>query len=410
MKINISLSYYLLALLILFFNNYELTFVIWILITFLTFQFKLSKDIFYIVSCYAFIILIAFITELVFYKNGLYNQIRDLAYLLKPILGLLIGYNISKSFKNSALIYAVKAGVMLSTIHLVLVAIAISNYNSLSVSAIREHSGYFNDYEPFVLILLIFSNQFQIVLSKKKKLVYITLVGLSVFAYLSRINFLQLIVLFLAVKGYFVLTIRAVKVIGITVLISLVSYSAIYSYNPKRKGTFTEEFLYKVKIIPEEAFKTKINESDWKDFNDNFRSFENIKTYNQISSSGLQPILTGNGLGSTVDVGRKMLTNDGTLVRYYPTLHNSFSTVLLKSGFVGIFIYILSIYFISRKKKSNNEYIKLLNNLIFGSGLFLILSSWVFMGFYLKLDSKSILIGLLFGYREFMINQLTNSE
>ena len=32
------------------------------------------------------------------------------------------------------------------------------------------------------------------------------------------------------------------------------------------------------------------------------------------------------------------------------------------------------------------------------------------MGFYLKLDSKSILIGLLIGYREYLKNQLVNSK
>lgn len=409
MKLNLSYFYYILSLLVLFLNNYELTFIIWLFIAFLTFKLKYSKQIFYIISCYSIIILISFLTEFLFYDNNLYNKVRDLTYLLKPILGLLIGYNISKEFKLNALQYAVKAGVILSFIHLLLVFFAILNHRTLSVSEIREHSGYFNDYEPFVLLLLFFSNSFQIRLTQKQKLTYILIVGISVFSYLSRTNFLQLILLFLAIKGYFILTARSIKVISLTVIISLIGYFAIYNYNPKRKGSFVDEFLYKVKIIPIEAFKTKINQEDWKDFNDNFRSFENIKTFNQITYGGIQPILTGNGLGSTVDIGRRMQTNDGTIVRYYPALHNAFSTVLLKSGITGVLFYLLSIFIIFNKIKTNSKEIFYLNNLIKGSAIFLLLSSWVFMGFYLKLDSKSILIGLLIGYREVLNNHLAKA-
>ncbi|WP_396187696.1 hypothetical protein [Flavobacterium sp.] len=409
MKFNLSYFYYILSLLVLFLNNYELTFIIWLFIAFLTFKLKYSKQIFYIISCYSIIILISFLTEFLFYDNNLYNKVRDLTYLLKPILGLLIGYNISKEFKLNALQYAVKAGVILSFIHLLLVFFAILNHRTLSVSEIREHSGYFNDYEPFVLLLLFFSNSFQIRLTQKQKLTYILIVGTSVFSYLSRTNFLQLILLYLAIKGYFILTARSIKVISLTVIISLIGYFAIYNYNPKRKGSFVDEFLYKVKIIPIEAFKTKINQEDWKDFNDNFRSFENIKTFNQITYGGIQPILTGNGLGSTVDIGRRMQTNDGTIVRYYPALHNAFSTILLKSGIIGIIFYLLSIFTIFKKIKANSKEIFYLNNLIKGSAIFLLLSSWVFMGFYLKLDSKSILIGLLIGYREVLNNHLAKA-
>jgi hypothetical protein len=97
-------------------------------------------------------------------------------------------------------------------------------------------------------------------------------------------------------------------------------------------------------------------------------------------------------------------------VRYYPFLHNAFSTILLKSGLLGIIIYLLSIYFIAKKTITNNIQISNLNKLLLGSGIFLLMSSWVFMGFFLKLDSKSILIGLLLGYREYLKHQLVNSK
>lgn len=409
MKFKISYLVYILCLVVLLFNNYELTFVVWSLSALLILRTSFSKNFIYIFCCYSLILIISFFTELFFYDHSIYNKIRDTAYLLKPIIGLVIGYNLAKKFGSNSLTYIIKGGVFISAIHLLIVFISIIGHKTFTVTGIRHYAGYFNDLEPYVFILILFSASFNITISKQKKFIYLIIVSTSILCYLSRTNFIQIIILFLAVKGFLNLNTKSFKVIGVTIFVALIGYALIYNSNPRRKGTVTEEFLYKVKIIPIEAFKTKINKDDWKDFNDNFRSFENIKTFNQIFRGGLQPIISGNGLGSTVDIGQAMYTNDGTKVRYYPTLHNAFSTILLKSGMLGIIIYLLSFYFMFRKIPSNSNQITNLNNLLFGSGIFLVMSSWVFMGFYLKLDSKSVLIGLLLGYREILKNQLVSS-
>ena len=41
--------------------------------------------------------------------------------------------------------------------------------------------------------------------------------------------------------------------------------------------------------------------------------------------------------------------------------------------------------------------------LLMGTGVFLVLSTWVFMGVYFKLDNKSIIIGLILAMREYLI-------
>lgn len=402
MKFKTNYLLYILCLVILLFNNYELTFVVWSSTALITLRTNFSKHFIFIISCFITILFISFLSELFFYDRAIFNKIRDVTYLLKPVIGLTLGYNLAKKYASNTLIYIINCGVFLSIIHLIIILYSILAYKTLSVAEIRHYGGYFNDFEPYVFILLLFSTKFDIVLSKQKRFIYLIIVGTSILCYLSRTNFIQLIILILAVKGFFNLNVRSIKVIGFTILLTLVGYTLIYNSNPKRKGTFTDEFLYKVKIIPIEAFKTKINQEDWKDFNDNFRSFENIKTVNQIYYGGTQAIIFGKGLGSTVDIGRVMVTNDGTKVRYYPFLHNAFSTVLLKSGLLGILFYLLSIYLIGKKIVSRDLQVNNLNKLLLGSGIFLIMSSWVFMGFYLKLDSKSILIGLLLGYREYL--------
>ena len=43
---------------------------------------------------------------------------------------------------------------------------------------------------------------------------------------------------------------------------------------------------------------------------------------------------------------------------------------------------------------------KNINKLFIGTGLFLIISNWVFMGFYFTVDTKTIIIGFLISYKE----------
>ena len=51
-----------------------------------------------------------------------------------------------------------------------------------------------------------------------------------------------------------------------------------------------------------------------------------------------------------------------------------------------------------------------INYLLVGTSVFLIVSNWVFLGLYLKLDNKSIIIGALLALREIIIKDVKNTE
>ena len=206
---------------------------------------------------------------------------------------------------------------------------------------------------------------------------------MSSFLYLARTNFIQFFILYLGLKGYYQLNIRAIKVLLSTFLVLLIGYSIVLSLNPKRGGKGLEAFLYKVKIAPIEPFKTKINKSDWKDFNDNYRSYENIIAVKQVSNNGISAIIFGEGLGATLDLGREVLSNDGEYVRYIPIVHNGYMTVFLKSGIVGVIILLYFLIILFKQKKSTIPLNKQINYLLIGTSIFLILSNWVFLGLYL---------------------------
>jgi hypothetical protein len=391
-------------------DNYELTFLIWSFTVLITFQTKYSLSIVKQMLCFGLILAIAIFSSFFFsFEN--FAFIRDVTYLLKPIIGLLVGYQLCKNHIKNPFDTAIKVGVLLAIIHILIVGYGFVFKGFSNIHQIRSFAGFFSDYEVYVIIMVLFAKQLGVILSQKQFYLFLALLVFSSLLYLSRTNFIQFIVLFFAIKGFFVPSRK--KLIGLVslVLAGLVFYSAILYYNPKRNAKGIEAFLYKVKIAPTEPFKTKVNKDDFVDFNDNYRSVENIHTLRQMRSAGDYAVLFGKGLGSTIDLNTKVWLGDSEL-RHISVLHNGFMTVYLKSGVVGVLILFVTIILLFRFRKAKNPIEQRINYLLTGTAIFLFISYWVFMGFYFKADTKAILIGLLLAYSERLskVNWIANTS
>ncbi|WP_264511880.1 hypothetical protein [Flavobacterium sp. N1719] len=398
---------YTLCVLVLLLNSYETTFVVWGFTAFITLRKKYSVTFLRLQLLLGLVILVAlFSAQFTAHKSYVY--FKDISYLLKPMLGLAVGYNICKINGKRFFSTALYAGVLLAIIHILTILVCFFIFKITTMHLLRHYGGYFNDYEIYTLVLLIFPKEFQIKINPKTRFIFIVLLSISAFLYLARTNMIQFVVLIMAIKGYFILNAKNIKYLISFSAIVLAAYAAIYYSNPSRKGEGLEAFLYKIKIAPIESFKTKINEEDWKDFNDNYRSFENIITVRQVTDRGFPTILIGKGMGSTIDLGREMWTNDQEFIRYVPELHNTYMTMYLKAGLIGVFLTVLFMVFLGKMKVTSDPLVYHLNLLLLGSAIFLIVSNWVFLGLYLKLDNKSILLGFLIAYRELIMASKTS--
>lgn len=379
-------------------SNYELTFALWLFTIFITFKKSYSLTFLAYTSCFFLIFLISvFATD--FESSKPYFIIRDLTYLLKPIFGLLLGYQICRYIYKNAIETIVYAGLGVSIIHILIILKTFIIYRHISVALLRDFCGFFSDFEVFALIFVVFQRQFQLNFNRKTYYSLLIIIGFSSFMYLSRTNFIQFIVLFLGVKGYFTLSKRAIVALTSVVTVSVILYSIVLFINPKRTGSGVEEFLYKIKVAPTEPFKSKVNVADYKDFNVNYRSVELIYTFKQIKNEGPKAMIFGSGLGSQIDLKQIVHLGDMDL-RYISVLHNGFMTTYLKSGIIGVLILIFSIWLLFNQKRSNVPINQQINFLLIGTSVFLLVSNWVLMGYYFTQDSKAILVGLLFAYKE----------
>jgi hypothetical protein len=389
---------FVLCIAIPYLNIFELTIFVWTFSFFLSITRTYSFSFLRLSVPFLIIIIIAFVAMLFNdYQN--YFIIRDVTYLIKPIIGFFIGYQLCK--KNSHKIFKLitYTGLFIAVIHIIVLIYAVIVLHASSVNVIREYGGYFSDFEVYVLIILLFHKNFELEFSKKKTQYFTIIIGLSVFLYLARTNFIQLLILFLAMKGLLKINKTSIIATVTIIVISIISYTSILYINPKRNGAGVEAFLYKIKVAPMEAFKTKINREDYIDFNDNYRSYENIMTIRQVSKDGLWSVLFGKGLGSQIDLKQKVYLGDMEL-RYISILHNGFMIVFLKSGIIGILFYFYTIYYFLKKRKTESIILKQIYLLFIGTGVFLIISNWVFLGLYNLMDTKTILIGSLIAYSE----------
>ena len=382
------------------FNNFELTFATWTLLFVTSLRNLYSEEIIKFSSILGLTIIIALCSGFIFYDYPIYRVFRDFTYLIKPILGLLIGYQIIRNCKLNPFPIIIYGSLALAFIHYVKILYGYFFLHMVSLNEIRGLAGYFSDFEVYGMVILIFSKNFNYDLRPRKKIIYLAIITISVLFYFSRTNFIQLGILVIALLGYFRLTKRALYVIGLLIISTFIGYWAIYYSNPRRNGPGAEAFLYKVKIAPIEAFKTRIDRNDWKDFNDNYRSFENIITIQQVGDEGKGAVLIGKGLGSRIDLGRVIITNDQEEVRYIPILHNSYMTIYLKAGLIGVLLMIVFLFLLLKQNKTEDKLIININYLLVGTGVFLIFSNWVFLGLYFKVDNKALIIGSLIAFRE----------
>ena len=200
--------------------------------------------------------------------------------------------------------------------------------NERTVDGLRYAGGYFSDFEVYSLLILVFHENFELKFTTKRFWLLTLILALSSIMYLARTNFIQFIILFLGMKGYFKINRVSIMVVSSVIIFTLIGYSAILYMNPKRNGPGIEALLYKIKIAPQEAFKTKIDRGNWKDFNDNYRSYENISTVKQVTRKGTSTIIFGESIGSKVDLKQKIWLGDMEL-RYISILHNGFMTVFV---------------------------------------------------------------------------------
>lgn len=292
-----------------------------------------------------YIFMLGFVGTLI-QKYALFNIIKDIFHIVKPILGVMIGYFLFKKIDNFKLFIQiiVLCGFVSAIIHFIIL-LSVGDLFSGSINSIREF-GRDNFLELFSIFFLGYYKKFEKAPLFRRKLnhwILFTILLISNILYFSRTMIVVSVILFLSVYGYTVITRKSLKIIVAIIFSILVFYGYLFSVRIDRSNPGLESFLYKIKMAPAEVFVTKIDRDNHEDLWDHWRGYEAKRAF-QLMLDNPSSFVVGTGYGSLVNLKFFAPLSDDPKekgMKYISELHNGYVYVFYKLGFVGLFIYLL---------------------------------------------------------------------
>lgn len=352
-----------------------------------------------------FIVFVIGIIVFVFHSYELNDLIKDISYFIKPILGLLVGYLSFKKvddivdFYNSILF----VGVLSAIIHLFGIFI-LGDFFNASIVNLRGNFGFDSFIEIFSFFILLFSKK----LSEKslvKKSSYqkflLAVLLLSIFFYFSRTMFVVFFLIGFSMLGFTKITKSTLKFIGVAIACIAFLYIYLYSIRIDRNSEGLEGFFYKLKIAPEEIFKTKVDRENHKELWDHWRGYE-VSRATALMKNNPESYFIGNGFGSLVNLKfQAPLGTEGTM-KYISRLHNGYMFVFYKTGASGFIIYLIFIIklYIKIYKNEKDKYNAYMLRLLSAIGLFYLFTSLIISGLYISKDAVIFILGGLLSFQD----------
>ena len=163
MKIRIPQNFlyqflFFISIVIPYLDIFELTISVWSFAFVLSISRNYSISLFKLIIPYLLILGIAIFISF-FYDYKPYFIIRDITYLLKPVIGFFLGYQLCKRNFQNAFKLIVSTGVFIAICHIIVILTAIFVFKAFTVADLRLHSGYFSDYEIYTVVIDTLINQ-----------------------------------------------------------------------------------------------------------------------------------------------------------------------------------------------------------------------------------------------------------
>lgn len=271
--------------------------------------------------------------------NPKYDVFKDVWYVGKPMLCMTVGYVLMWNLRDLRRLLRIflVVGALVSVFHIIRF---IQNPELLSLSANDMRNAAGRGYLVAVVGVGVLAAAWRLgyrlfpfgrVVDVSLLLLCLASIGLS----MSRVIALSLALLLGAVFGIVTFADRT-KVIKVVVAVVVGFTVLMLVPKPQYVGqnaTFAEKMLFSLKEMEVQDYYSIT------DINTRWRGYETARALNTYSSGEYWQYLTGRGFGTSVDLGLFMPMGDEP-VRFAPVLHNGYMYVLVKTGVLGVLIYL----------------------------------------------------------------------
>jgi hypothetical protein len=388
-------------------ESLELSFLVASAVLVLSFNAKLSRGIFSVVF---FMLLLIMIGMMGIFKlqSGAYDFLKDLIYFLRPLVVMLATYFCVRKLDRKVDFFniIVLCGFGLALIHLLHIGSQII-FIKPSLDKFRGLFGRLNHVEMIALFVVICVKDLPIKKTRFKAVYQFLVLCLAVsfLLYFSRTMLMVFALMVLAYFGYLKLNARGAMAFGVLMILSgaFVLFLANYDPSKERDPGITTRFLEKMKNSYTEAFEPiefDPYKQDRRELWPRWRAFEANLVLTQVDKEGKW--ILGKGFGSTVDVGFEIKL-DGADIRYLPTVHNGMSYVYMKTGILGILVYMIIIGILYRyyyREEDPSRPVSY-NRMLAAIAFYMFTASMVVTGIFKPYEMVTFLIGGVFALKQF---------
>lgn len=323
---------------------------------------------------------------------------KDFLYFLKPVLLILVGYFFSRSINNDRIILKtlIIVGVFYGLYHIIGVLLT-TDLTSFSIARVRTKNGLSNILEIFSLVFIILSYKYpsiDVIVNNKTKLIFGSILTLSLVLYFSRTMFVGMALITLASLGYAKLSPKGIKYLTTATLVLISLYIGLANMNLKRNSKGVYNFLYKIKIAPEEIFNPKLDLNNHAALWDHWRAYEAYCALEALEKDNTSYVF-GKGFGAMVDLRFHAPLSEKKM-RLIPIIHNGYVYVLFKTGIIGLLIYLYILFYLYRQSYFiSNSNVMVYRNIVAGIGLYLLFTSLIITGIYNLEEITPMILGVL---------------
>lgn len=355
-----------------------------------------SKSLAVLISCFFGIIATGFVFGA---ENDLYPFLKDAWYFINPITLVAVGYCFGTQAPqlHEALRMLTIAGVILAMLHLSRFAINpdLLIMPATEIRAIAGNGNFVVGISCALLLATVGHWKKMLAISPSFGWVTLLICGASMALAYSRTLVLVAFVFYIALRGLLIGR-RIVKLgaVGFTAL-ALIGLVAVNL----PKATEAEKKTFSGKLLRSAQELTVSDYRDEQSINDNFRGFETARAIKSYVDGGPIRWLGGRGFGHFVDLGVYLFLGEGPM-RYIPVLHNGILYVLVKTGAIGLALYLISFGWLYKKglnaATSNNINQQFAGRLVQGAVAVILATSWLISGPFNKSALMAVL--LLLGF------------
>lgn len=258
------------------------------------------------------------------------SYLKHMYFMLFPFLYWQLGADIGRRITSRGRCYQLltQAILLYSLIDIGRSTYTILMAGASSLSDLRSDIGT-GSVLPVIGIYILLLSRIPIRIRQSKKIVFLTIMGLSLVIHFSRAQIISLVILMLC-SGIIKNWGRIIEFICGTLIV----LAAVCATVPNLMTSFIEKM--------QDSF-TEINfhttDWDWANINHNWRGYEVYCAIQQFLGESMPEKLFGGGFGTTLDVQGNafLVTDEDTLV----FLHNGYFTQLLVWGVVGVILLVL---------------------------------------------------------------------